>query len=102
MKYILSVLALVMTLAVASDAFAEGQRGKKSKMDLDGDGVVSRSEYTSARQKKMDEHFTQMDSNGDGNLTREEMKAGRKAMHQRMKERREKRKERRDSRQDAE
>lgn len=105
MKYILSILALAATVTMAPDAFAEGGKhhGKHMKeIDANGDGVISRAEYMSARQKKMEEHFSRMDTDGDGNLTSEEMKAGRKEMHKRMKERREERKERRKNDEEAE
>ncbi|MBI3480939.1 MAG: EF-hand domain-containing protein [Nitrosomonadales bacterium] len=45
-------------------------------MDSNGDGMVSKAEFDAAH----DKHFKDMDSNGDGKLSPEEMRAGHKEM----------------------
>lgn len=44
---------------------------KFSKMDTDGNGSISQSEYTTAKADK----FEDADTNGDGMLSKEELKA---------------------------
>ena len=44
------------------------------EMDTNGDGVVSKAEFDAAH----DKHFKELDANGDGNLTLDEMRAGHK------------------------
>lgn len=60
------------------DRTAGGQMEDKhfKEMDTNGDGMVSKAEFDAAH----DKHFKNMDTNGDGQLSRDEMKAGHKAM----------------------
>lgn len=46
------------------------------EMDSNGDGMVSKAEFDAAH----DKHFKEMDTNGDGQLSPDEMRAGHKAM----------------------
>ncbi len=48
------------------------------EMDTNGDGMISKAEFDAAH----DKHFKEMDTNGDGKLSPDEMKAG----HQKMME----------------
>ena len=61
------------------------------KVDADGDGMVSKSEFMDKHEMK----FDQMDANNDGMLSKEEMKEARGKMKDKMKDRREKMKEKR-------
>lgn len=49
---------------------------KIASMDTDGDGVLTKSEYTTGAQAK----FSEMDTDGNGSLSRQEMAAGHAAM----------------------
>lgn len=55
-----------------------GERGKKhfEKRDANGNGVIDRDEFGGK-----DERFAKMDTDGNGELTHEEIKAARKARH---------------------
>jgi predicted small lipoprotein YifL len=62
-----AVLAFLATPALAGDY--EGKKGPK--MDTDGDGVVSKSEFMAKQEARFDE----MDANNDGKIQKEEFKA---------------------------
>lgn len=68
-------LALAPTLAHAENH--EGGDHKKGgffeKLDTNGDGSVSKAEFTA----KSDERFAKMDTDGDGNITKAELDANR-------------------------
>ena len=93
-KLLLSVAALAF---LASPAWAGDMEGKKHhgpKMDIDGDGVVSKSEFIAAQEKRFDE----MDANNDGIIQKEEFKAARDNWKDKRKEYGEKKKERKEGR----
>ncbi|MGE4313463.1 MAG: hypothetical protein AB7E85_04235, partial [Pseudobdellovibrionaceae bacterium] len=78
MKKLLMLGTAIVALGSISPAFAEGgaKDGPKgdrffAKMDTDGDGVVTKSEF----QSHGDEMFSKMDGNGDGKIEKEEAKA---------------------------
>lgn len=52
------------------------------KMDADGDGAVSRSEFMDAHSKK----FDKWDADGDGSITKDEVEARKAGMKEKMKE----------------
>lgn len=54
--------------------------GPMMRADTNGDGQISRAEFVA----EADARFQQMDADHDGTLTRDEMKAFRQAMHDRM------------------
>lgn len=60
--------------------------GMMQKIDTDGDGKVSKSEFISAHEEK----FSKIDANSDGFLEREEMKAAKQEMRAKMGQMREK------------
>lgn len=92
----LSVAVLALT---STAAMAEHHEGHKKKMDKDGDGAISKSEYMDMQEKR----FQMMDANGDGKIERAEFKKARENWKEKRKEMREKRKEYRDKKQqDAE
>ena len=100
MKKLFLAAIAVSALSVASNTVMaehhEGGYGKgkmMEKVDTNGDGMVSKSEFMA----KHEEKFNTMDVNGDGNLSMEEMKSARGEMKEKMKERWEKRKEMKDS-----
>ena len=93
-----AVLAVSFSPMMVSTAMADDhEAGKAREHDLNGDGVISKSEFLS----RAEERFSKMDADGNGEISKEEGKAARKNMHEKMKERKEKRKERREERRDA-
>ena len=57
-----------------------GHRGGLKALDKDGDGRISREEAAAA--PRLAQNFAKIDTNGDGFLTKDELKAARHAMHQ--------------------
>ncbi len=97
--------AIALSLALALPTLAMAEEGKKRKgprMDLNGDGYITKSEMLESHKKRIDEIFKRGDTNGDGKLDRDEMKAAKKNMRANQKERREKMKARRAERQASE
>lgn len=79
----------------------EREGHKKGKMfervDTDGDGIISEAEFMEAHKHR----FKEIDSNSDGQISKDEAKAHRESMHEKMKEHREGRKERREKHDDS-
>lgn len=73
---------------IAGEAGAhEGRKGgMMQKIDTDGDGKVSKSEFIAVHEKK----FSKIDADGDGYVGREEMKAHKQTMRAKKSEMREK------------
>ena len=90
-KYVLTAamaVALGLTSGAALAGHHEGDhKGGKmmERVDTDGDGKVSAAEFMAKHQEK----FTQMDKDGDGFLTKEEMKDAHESMKDKWKERKE-------------
>ncbi len=86
----LKLLALAGLVAFGTTAFAaDGEKGKKPKLDADGDGAISAEELAKAPeglQKKLKE----FDKDGDGALSKEEYEACQAAMKKGGKEKKEK------------
>jgi Spy/CpxP family protein refolding chaperone len=79
----------------ASDDAHKGKDYKKGKhhkgkmlkyLDENKDGVVSKSEFLGAQEKR----FDKMDADGDGSVTQDEMQEAHKKFKEKMKEKREK------------
>ena len=89
-----SLAALIVPATVNAQFEAEGERtpgkhcgpggkeGKKGKarahlkkMDTDGNKEISLEEAEAANAERLLEHFEQIDSNGDGSVTPDEMRA---------------------------
>jgi hypothetical protein len=66
------------------DGKAPELRGRMAETDTDKDGKVSKAEFMANGEKK----FAEMDKNGDGNITPDEMKAHHDAMKEKFKDRR--------------
>jgi Ca2+-binding EF-hand superfamily protein len=98
-KLLLTSIAAVMGLSLPAMALAENHEGgdhadKKGysmmeKMDVDGDGLVSKTEFLA----KHEEKFTKMDTNGDGSVSKDEMTEARKKWDEKKKEHYDKMKE---------
>ena len=89
--------------AFADNYGGEGKgKGHKGKMfkeaDANADGVISKDEFKAHHEKKADDWFTKLDADGNGEVTDEEAKEGRKNMRKKMKDRKGKRKERKQER----
>ena len=55
---------------------SQEERGERfDNADSNGDGQLSLEEVESSDAKRLAEHFDQIDTNGDGQLTKEELKA---------------------------
>lgn len=96
-----AVLALLTSPAMAGDGDGRDHAKREHhgpKMDTDGDGVVSKSEFIAAQEKRFDE----MDANNDGKIQKEEFKSAREKWKEKRKDMKEKRKEHRNKMQDAE
>lgn len=98
-KLLLSAMVVALTFA-APAAFAgddydgdkkRAGKHKKHHIDTNGDGVVSKSEFMKAQEKK----FKELDANNDGKIEREEFKAFKGKMKKKREEWREKFKEKR-------
>lgn len=87
MKWILTAFTAVMLAApgaMAGESTHEPgeHRGKMmEKIDTDGDGKVSKAEFTASHE----ERFTKTDTDQDGFLSSEEMKAAWEQMHEKRK-----------------
>lgn len=66
--------------ALAGGALAERGPGLFERSDANGDGFVSKEEFTAGR----DTIFTKLDANGDAKIDQAEIDGAREAWHQRM------------------
>ena len=66
-------LVVLTTFALAAGAFAADFK----TTDKDGDGKVSKEEFTGGK-AKLEKKFKKLDKDGDDSLTEEEFKAGEK------------------------
>jgi Ca2+-binding EF-hand superfamily protein len=67
-------LALAGLVALSSSAFAAEEKGKKGKIDADGDGAISKEELAAAPEKSQDK-LKEHDKDSDGALSKEEYEA---------------------------
>jgi len=86
-KYIASIAAIAallsMTPAMVAAEDAAPKKGGLAAADANGDGKLNLAEYTQMVSKRMDAgkakaRFAELDKDGNGSLTREELNAGRK------------------------
>ncbi|WP_269522128.1 EF-hand domain-containing protein [Coraliomargarita parva] len=56
----------------------ERDGGERKKLDTDGDGVITKAEAEEAGAKRLLENFDKIDTDGNGEISREEMMAARK------------------------
>jgi len=82
-KLLLSVAVLAF---MSAPAFAD-DKGGKDKMDKNGDGLVSQSEFMAKQQ----ERFEDIDANNDGSIEKSEFKAAREKWKGNKKDRKEQR-----------
>jgi Ca2+-binding EF-hand superfamily protein len=84
MKKLLMISVLAMSIAVPA-AMAKDMEAKAdmmfSKIDTNGDGMISKDEHKSFGDKM----FTDTDTNSDGNISMDEMKAMKMKEHAEMK-----------------
>ena len=88
-------LALAANLGFSSIAHAQQENAPRhgfSKMDSDGDGVISKDEFLARHQSR----FAQVDTDGDGVVSEDEKAAAKEARRAKREERRAKIKERRE------
>ena len=64
---------------------AKEKRPKLKQADTDGNGTISYDEASEAGLEKLVEHFDQIDGDGDGEITKQEMRTMKKARGQRKK-----------------
>lgn len=105
MKNKLMAAALLAALATTASqaAFADdhkekGPRGDKGmehhmKADTNDDGMISLDEFLTMKKQR----FAEMDTNNDGNLSREEMRDAHKKYRKKFKEMRQERRQKNDS-----
>ncbi|MCK6417351.1 MAG: hypothetical protein L6Q57_00200 [Alphaproteobacteria bacterium] len=67
--------------------------GRFDKTDRDDDGFISKSEFMKEAEERAAERFAKLDTNSDGKIAPEEMRAGARKMGERMKEMQERKKE---------
>lgn len=91
-----AMVAMISTAAMACPCQEGGQCKRKDgghhgkmfdKMDTDGNGIVTKDEFTTKTMEK----FSTMDADGDGNVTKEEAQAHREQMREKWKEKRKER-----------
>ena len=91
----LSAAVLMFQAAPVLAEHHEGGEGKKGgimeKIDTDGNGAISKSEYLAHAEKR----FAEKDKDGNGEISKEEAKENREHRKEKMKEMREKMKEKR-------
>ena len=89
MKTILSTCALGLAALLAGAAYAGDapKEGAHDEMraDTDGDGRVSRAEFTAAGDPRASAWFDKLDANKDGYITQDEMKQARETRGANMK-----------------
>lgn len=90
-------LILIVSLALTTVAWAGDMHGKKhhfdkqmfDKVDSNNDGSISVAEHEAALERMLKmrrSHFSEMDTDGDGLLTRDEAHAAREAMREKWRE----------------
>ena len=84
MKKLLMLSALALVIGLPTAAEAGGKKGHKmfEKHDLNGDGVVTKSEFLEGAEKM----FSKMDLDGNGEITKEEAEEARAKMKEKWKE----------------
>ncbi|PZQ46215.1 MAG: hypothetical protein DI551_05550 [Micavibrio aeruginosavorus] len=80
----LMLMTVMMTAIAAPAAMAEGTHKDGgmwfSKVDANGDGLISQAEHEKASAEK----FAKMDANKDGNISKEEAMAAKSAMKEKI------------------
>lgn len=80
-----AVAATFVLLTAASPAMAERGDRQRGSMDADGDGYVSQTEFDEAKKKRQVE-FSDIDTDADGLLSKDELAAFRRARRDRVRQ----------------
>jgi hypothetical protein len=76
----LTAIAVLGCIMAVTPAIADGHKkeGEKFKQaDTNGDGMLSKAEMKVQQEKRLDKMFSEADVNNDGNLSKEELRAHR-------------------------
>ena len=89
----LSFLILLFTIFIALPAYSNENmvktkssklRQRFEKIDMNGDGLLSKSEMLDAHRERIEKIFIKFDKNDDGNLSRDELTAVKKEMRKKI------------------
>ena len=89
-KTLLLTALTALLIPALAQAKPEGNKERKGPpraaqiikhLDADGDGLISSAEAAEAKGGRLAENFSNIDSDNDGNLTVDELKAAAKARH---------------------
>jgi hypothetical protein len=81
-KTMITAFALVAATVLAGAAHAEGPQKKPGhgkfleQLDTNGDGNISKEEFEAGRKARADGFFAKLDKNGDGVISKDEFAAG--------------------------